>query len=574
MATTTADAERLKRVIARLQSLPSIALPTDYPRPPSHKVVEAIQQAELDPKASLCLLKLALFDDGHDEEHQAAHETQPTPFQMLLSAFTVLLHRYTGDNDLLIGSSSAQVKDPLLLRLSIEPTDPFWAVVRRVQAVEREAEDDAVPFDSIVSTLQTADTDSNSAPLFRVRFFDETAETNSPTSNPETNFIRSTSLTTDLTIFIARPPPSTTSTRSSLVPQILLRVAYNALLFLPQRITLLLDQLSTLLKEVSADPLRPVGTIPLITPKQRAILPDPGADLHWCDWKGAITDVFSRNARAHPDKICVVQSLPPSFNELGGLSDVTEQETVKYSYKDILETSNILAHHLVEGGIQREEVVMVYAYRSVEMVVAVMAILKAGATFSVIGSSLYLCLSFQPFSNHISPHLKKIDPAYPPSRQTTYLRVAKPRGLIVLKGAGIIAPSVRDFIKTELDIRVEVPALELTTEKTILGGVSPSSSSSTSEDVLASSQSLAQTDPLIVLGPDSIGTLSFTSGSTGIPKGVQGRHYSLTHFFPWMGQRFGLDASSKFTMLSGIAHDPIQRDSKPAFFSLSSPSRN
>ena len=81
-------------------------------------------------------------------------------------------------------------------------------------------------------------------------------------------------------------------------------------------------------------------------------------------------------------------------------------------------------------------------------------------------------------------------------------------------------------------------------------------------DVLAPQTRLAETDPNVVIGPDSVGTLSFTSGSTGVPKGVKGRHYSLTHFFPWMGQRFEIGEHSRFTMLSGIAHDPIQRDSQ------------
>jgi L-2-aminoadipate reductase len=149
------------------------------------------------------------------------------------------------------------------------------------------------------------------------------------------------------------------------------------------------------------------------------------------------------------------------------------------------------------------------------------------------------------------------DPAYPPSRQTVYLRVAQPRGLIVLKGAGKINPSVREFMSMELKIRVEVPALEVTSTGDICGGADNGG-----VDPLASLAHLADMDPNVVLGPDSVGTLSFTSGSTGIPKGVRGRHFSLTHFFPWMGERFGLGPGSKFTMLSGIAHDPIQRDSQ------------
>jgi L-aminoadipate-semialdehyde dehydrogenase len=131
--------------------------------------------------------------------------------------------------------------------------------------------------------------------------------------------------------------------------------------------------------------------------------------------------------------------------------------------------------------------------------------------------------------------------------------------LVVLKGAGSISPSVREFLSEELNIRVEVPALEVFPDGSISGGVNHECDE---EDVLKLQAHLGWTDPNVALGPDSIGTLSFTSGSTGIPKGVKGRHFSLTHFFPWMGEHFGLNEDSKFTMLSGIAHDPIQRDSQ------------
>ncbi|KAF5336409.1 hypothetical protein D9611_006514 [Ephemerocybe angulata] len=519
---------RLERVLARLQNLPALSLPTDYPRPTgAHKLVEAAHSAQLSLQTSLSLLKLALYneDEEADEDDDLAGATnRPSAFHLLLAAFAVLLHRYTGETDIIIGSSSASVREPLLLRISMDPSDPFWAVVRRVQQVEKEAEDDALPFDVISQALNKGKEEGHDAPLFRVRFFDETDE-------PKDNFIRSTSLSSDLTIFVTRPP--TTTTHDTLAPHITLKILYNSLLFTSTRITYIVDQLSVLLRRIASNPLAPVGSVPLLTAPQKAKLPDPKADLDWCGWKGAITDIFSRNARAHPEKTCVIQNIPGETLE-------SPQQRIVFSYQAILHASNVLAHHLLRSGVQREEVVMVYAHRSVDLVVAVLAVLKAGATFSV------------------------IDPAYPPSRQIIYLRVAQPRALVVLKGAGTINPSVREFCSTELKIRVEVPALEVFPDGTIVGG---SASTGGEGDVLHSHSHLGDTDPNVALGPDSVGTLSFTSGSTGIPKGVKGRHFSLTHFFPWMGERFGLTSASKFTMLSGIAHDPIQRDMfTPLFF--------
>lgn len=148
-----------------------------------------------------------------------------------------------------------------------------------------------------------------------------------------------------------------------------------------------------------------------------------------------------------------------------------------------------------------------------------------------------------------------VDPAYPPNRQTIYLSVSNPRALLIISSAGTLAPTVSEYIKDNLSLRLLVPAISLT--ETGVRGSSPSGA-----DILDPYQSLSATPVGVILGPDSPATLSFTSGSTGIPKGVKGRHYSLTHFFPWMRERFGLSEKSRYTMLSGIAHDPIQRDSE------------
>ncbi len=251
-------------------------------------------------------------------------------------------------------------------------------------------------------------------------------------------------------------------------------------------------------------------------------LPDPTADLQWSAFRGAIHDIFTANAEAHPDRLCVVETA-------SGSSPRRE-----FTYRQINEASNILAHHLVQSGIERGDVVMSYSHRGVDLVVTVMGILKAGATFSV------------------------IDPSYPPDRQNIYLDVARPRALVVIekatKEAGELTDKVRSFIKENLHLKTTVPGLQLRDDGSLVGGAVDG------KDVLEQQTSLRAKGPGVVVGPDSIPTLSFTSGSEGRPKGVRGRHFSLAYYFDWMSERFNLTKEDKFTMLSGIAHDPIQRD--------------
>ncbi|KAI9016191.1 L-aminoadipate-semialdehyde dehydrogenase [Hyaloraphidium curvatum] len=284
------------------------------------------------------------------------------------------------------------------------------------------------------------------------------------------------------------------------------RYVLNSLLFSTARIA----DLHALLVQLcsSCRPGDDAYGVSLITDAARSVLPDPTASLDWEGWRGAIPDILHRNAEAHPDRVCVVQSLPDGSAE-------------SYTYGQVDAASNVLANHLISAGVKREDVVTLYAARSADMAAAVMGVLKTGGIFNV------------------------LDPAYPVERQKIYLGVARPRALVVLAKAGEIHPDVLAYIDAELPGIPKVVGLAMTKDGTF------ASPSFTAPDAKF---------PGVELGPDSPATLSFTSGSTGLPKGVKGRHFSLTHFYPWMASRFGLSSDDRFTMLSGIAHDPIQRD--------------
>ncbi|ROV95053.1 hypothetical protein VPNG_09475 [Cytospora leucostoma] len=251
-------------------------------------------------------------------------------------------------------------------------------------------------------------------------------------------------------------------------------------------------------------------------------IPDPTVDLDWSGFAGPIHERFRASAEANPEATCVVETKTSTTPER------------RFTYRQIYEASNLLAHYLHDAGVSNGDVVMIWAHRSVDLVVCIMGVLAAGATMTV------------------------LDPAYPPARQQIYLEVSQPRALLRIGRAtdenGPLAPLVQSYIDESLQLKAEVPDLRLRDDGYLYGG------ETSGQDVFQSVRQRASSPPDVLVGPDSNPTLSFTSGSEGRPKGVLGRHYSLTRYFPWMAERFHLTSESRFTMLSGIAHDPIQRD--------------
>ncbi|KAJ2546079.1 large subunit of alpha-aminoadipate reductase, partial [Coemansia sp. RSA 1933] len=443
----------------------------------------------------------------------------------------------------IVVSSSSESSNPLVLRLGIKPTDTFIDVLEMTQRVSREAAADEVPFRALMAAMAeekqqqqrdaAGEADASAVPsLFRVRFFNQT-------DADDSTLKQTTTLATDFTVLVRQR--STASLRQ-LHPRIELQISYNQVLFSAQRIAHMVAQLQmvlatagdTLARTQAGDALateHQVGHMSIASALDLAAVPSPQAELKWSEFPGSITSIFASNAQRHPDKRFVVESV---LRADGSGREVAVKR--EFTYAQVARAARVVSRTLRNAGIQREDVVVVYAYRGVDLAVAILGVLMAGATYSV------------------------VDPAYPPARQNVYLSVAQPRGLVVLRHAGELPEEVRAYVDAELDVVCTVPALELLDDGEVRG----------SNDVAAAAREVDAADPgddVVEVGPDSIGTLSFTSGSTGVPKGVRGRHYSLTHFYPWMGSEFGLGADDRFTMLSGIAHDPIQRDVfTPVFF--------
>lgn len=299
-----------------------------------------------------------------------------------------------------------------------------------------------------------------------------------------------------------------------------LLIRYNAVMYSSKRVEVLGEQYACFLRNLTSveGSKVPAGEFSLVTDICNSVIPDPTEDLNFNMHEPLITDKFSLNAETHPDRLCVRETEPG----------------VDYLYKDINYATNLLANYLQNANLARGDVIGIYSYRGVGLVVAIIGALKAGLVYFI------------------------IDPAYPPTRQIMYIRSAKPKALIFLSQAGDISGEVSEYVDSELGCNLlQIFNLEIS-------GATKQLRAYTKVNAKLSSINFDQFDkiraPSPRLGPDTLATLSFTSGSTGVPKGVLGRHYSLIFLYPFMAEKYNIGQNDRFTMLSGISHDPIQRD--------------
>lgn len=466
---------------------PILNLPASRPRPTVQTYAGANERFHLDKELAA---KLKQFSRDHNS----------TVFTVLLSAFEILLYRYTGQDDFLVGSltsgrSAAAFRsvvgyfvNAVALRARVSPEMSFEAMHQVVRETVLEAMNHGdYPFGLLVERLQV-ERDASRAPLFQVMF--SWQQPPSPQQRELSAFalgehgqrlelgglvleplaLDQPAAQFDLTLMMAEAGDELAGL-----------LQYNSDLFDAPAMSRMVQQFEVLLTNIVSQPQKKISELQLLTRKDEQLL------LH------------DRNATQadYARERCLHQLFEAQVEHSAGVALVFEDR--QYTYAQVNRRANQLAHYLKQLGVGPEVCVGICLERSAEMVISMLGVLKAGG--------VYLPL----------------DPGYPQDRLRFMLSDSQTH--IVLTQDGMLPDLPEDVHRVSLDsswLRFageseENPACESTAE--------------------------------------NLAYLIYTSGSTGLPKGVMISHRNVVNFFAGVDRCFGPEETGTWLAVTSISFD-------------------
>ncbi|WP_444543688.1 non-ribosomal peptide synthase/polyketide synthase [Nocardia takedensis] len=425
---------------------------------------------------------------------EVARTGNATLFMVVHSALAVLLARLSGAEDLAIGTpvagrGAAELDDligmfvnTVVLRSHVDPRESFTDLLARQRETDLAALAQAdIPFERLVDVLEPERSTARS-PLFQVSL----AFQNLPSGSFELPGLRvgavdfdAATEKFDLSLTIRETvDPDGANTLSC-------HLSYATDLYDPQTAAGFAERFQRLLAALAADPSQAVGDVELLTEAEReqvlrtwsASGPDVGLDA-------TLVELFDGAVRDNAERTAVV------FDER------------KLTYAELDARVNRLARTLIRAGAGPETLVAVALPRSLDLVVALLATVKAGAGYL------------------------PVDPTYPADRIAYMLDDAQP--------VCVLSTAERD-----VDLPADLPVLEIDTLDLSQVPAGP----------------ITAAERRAPLTPDSIAYVIYTSGSTGRPKGVRVPHRTVVALFANTHNDFGFDRSDVWTMFHSYAFD-------------------
>lgn len=465
---------------------PMLELPTDHPRP-------AVQSSRGD------LYSFELPEDLSQRLVELSREEGATLYMTLLTAFQVLLARYSGQEDIPVGTAIANRS-----RSEIEGLIGFFANTLVMRTILPEGETGSgstfrealqqvretalgayahqdMPFEMLVEALQP-DRNLSHTPLFQVMFVldspvEESAQLPGLTLSPLR--LHTGTATFDLTLSMVPSSDGISGT-----------FEFNTDLWEKDTIRRMAENFRALLEAVTEDPEQPVWRLPVIAEEERRRLLEEWNDtaapapLDKCAHQ-----LFERHARQTPDAAALIFAGPEGAQTL--------------TYREMDRRANQLARYLRKQGVGKETLVAISTLRSIESIIGLMGVLKAGGAYL------------------------PVDPNYPADRV-----------------AFMLSDSRAPVLLTQSVLIEHLPPFE---GKTICLDTGWAEIAQEPADDLSPDESPA--------GPENLAYVIYTSGSTGKPKGTLLEHRGLCNLAEAQRKAFDVNGSCRILQFAPFSFD-------------------
>jgi amino acid adenylation domain-containing protein/non-ribosomal peptide synthase protein (TIGR01720 family) len=465
-------------------NLPLLQLPTDHLRPPAQTYQGTTYSAKLPDRLVKSL-------------QQLSQQEGATLFMTFLAAFKALLYRYTAQEDMLIGTPIANRNrseietligffvNTLILRTRLDGNPTFRQLLHRVRetALGAYAHQD-LPFEKLIETLQP-ERNLSHQPLFQVMFVFENAAVPAlhfPGVTATPLKIKTGAARFDLTLFIEGDQEGLSHIWE-----------YNSDLFEADTIGRMAGHFQTLLEGIVTGGVEQrLSDLPLLTEaekRQQLIIWNQTQADYPADQ--CFHQLFEAQAARTPDRVALV------FEEQ------------RLTYLELNQRANRLAHYLQKQGAGPETLVALCMERSLDMVIGLLGILKAGAAYV------------------------PLDPAYPPLRLAFMLEDSQAPLLLT-----------QQWLVDRLGVQDRREPGE--PKKPILLCLD--------RDWEAVAQESVENPGNPVL-PDHLAYVIYTSGSTGQPKGTMITQQGLVNYLSWAGQAYRVSEGQGAPVHSSLSFD-------------------